>query len=151
MVVTVGPVASSAVLAWLEHARKITQLIRGELKMPFDVPWEVLDRFERAWDGWYLVADTSDVFEWSGDFAGDELRTIVQYWFNVVQYLYENTDGATLPLMPLEALAFRDALVPAVMRALAEDEDSRSFAEQAIERWPGLHSTQYPYGKAAGG
>ena len=143
--------ASSSVLAWLEQARKITQLLRGHLDLPFDVPWDVLDRFERAYDDWYLVADTTDVFEWAGDLAGDDLRLIVQYWFNVVQFLFENADGATVPLMPREALAFRNALVPAVLRALAEDEASRPFAEVALDRWPGLHSTQYPYGKAAGG
>ena len=151
MLISLGPVSSASVLAWLEQARKVTQLLRGDLELPFDVPWNVLDRFERVYDEWYVIADTTDEFVWSGELEPSELRMAVQYWFNIVQYLFENADGATVPLMPLEALAFRDELVPAVMRALAEDEASRPFADVAIERWPGLHTRQYPYGKAAGG
>lgn len=149
MQITIGPVASSSALAWIDQARKVNQLIRGDVALPFDVPWDVLERFERSFDEWYFIALDSDEFEWSGDFQRDDLRIVVQYWFNIVQFLYENTDGVTIPLLPLEAVPFRDALVPTVLGALAAEEETREFATTAEERWPGLHSTQYPYGKAA--
>jgi hypothetical protein len=83
VLVIIGPVASVSALAWLGHVRKVTKILRGDVVLPFDVPWDVIDRFESACDEWWLIADSSDVFRWSGEIETKDLELIVRYWFNV--------------------------------------------------------------------
>ena len=152
MRIEVGPCPSASVVAWTGQARAILELVRTKvIDLPFALPDDVLVAYESSLDDWDRTAAAGDPFTWVGDLDGTTVRHLVQYWVNLVQYLLENADGATIPLLPLEALPFRDALVPAITRALAEDaeRDMQVFGERTSTSWPGLRQTAYPYGKAA--
>ena len=152
MRIEVGPCPSPSVLAWTGQARAVLDLIRTRaLVLPFALPDDVLVAYEASLDEWDDVARAGDPFTWVGDLDAATVRHLVQYWVNLVQYLLENADGQTIPLMPLEGLPFRDALIPAITTALAAeaDESNHSFGERSSDQWPGLRATAYPYGKAA--
>jgi hypothetical protein len=152
MEIEVGPVPAPSALAWIGQARAVLELIRsGSLVLPFALPPDVLGAYEGVLDAWWASASLGPDFRWAGEMDGATLHHLVQYWVNLVQYLVENADGHAIPLMPIEAIPFRDALVPAITRALAADpdRDTKAFGERTSDQWPGLHLTAYPYGKAA--
>ena len=152
MRIEVGPCPSASVLAWTAQARAVLGLVRTKvIDLPFALPEDVLVAYEASLDEWDETARAADPFTWVGELDPATLHHLVQYWVNLVQYLMENADGATIPLMPLEGLAFRDVLVPAITAALAADEDQaiHRFGELTSDQWPGLRATTYPYGKAA--
>ena len=121
------------------------------IDLPFALPDDVLVAYAGSLDEWEATARVADPFTWVGDLDPATVRHLVQYWVNLVQYLVENADGRTIPLMPLEGLAFRDVLIPAITAALAAEADASNhrFGELTADQWPGLRVTTYPYGKAA--
>ena len=152
MRIEVGPCPSASVLAWTGQARAVLELVRTRvIDLPFALPDDVLAAYEANLDEWDETARTTDPFRWVGDLDAATVRHLVQYWVNLVQYLVENADGSTIPLMPLEGLPFRDALIPAITAALAAEPDptTHRFGELTKDQWPGLRDTAYPYGKAA--
>ena len=153
MRIEVGPCPSASVVAWTAQARAVLELVRSKvIDLPFALPEDVLAAYEASLGEWEDAAADRDPFLWVGDLDAATVRHLVQYWVNLVQYLVENADGVTIPLMPLEGLPFRDALVPAITRALASEDDptTQRFGETTADQWPGLRDTAYPYGKARG-
>ena len=151
MRIEVGPCPSKSVLAWTGQARAVLELVRTRaIALPFALPDDVLVAYTANLDEWDEVARAVDPFTWTGELDAATVRHLVQYWVNLVQYLVENADGDTIPLMPLEGLPFRDVLVPAITAALAAEHDqpTHRFGERTSEDWPGLRVTNYPYGKA---
>ena len=152
MRIEVGPCPSASVLAWTGQARAVLDLVRTKvIDLPFALPEDVLVADEASLDEWDETARAADPFTWVGELDPVTLHHLVQYWINLVQYLLENADGTTIPLMPLEGLAFRDVLVPAITAAMAADEDQaiHRYGELTSDQWPGLRAKTYPYGKAA--
>lgn len=152
MRIEVGPCPSTSVLAWTGQARAVLDLVRTKaIDLPFALPEDVLVAYAASLDEWEQLARVADPFTWVGDLDPATVRHLVQYWVNLVQYLVENADGQTIPLMPLEGLPFRDALIPAITNALAAeaDQSNHRFGELTSDQWPGLRVTSYPYGKAA--
>ena len=153
MRIEVGPCPSASVLAWTAQARAVLDLVRtGRIDLPLGLPDDVVLAYAASLDEWDDVARATEPFTWAGELDAATVRHLVQYWVNLVQYLVENADGRTIPLMPIEGLPFRDALIPAITKALADepDESTHRFGELTADRWPGLRVTSYPYGKAAG-
>jgi hypothetical protein len=151
MRIEVGPCPADSVLAWTGQARAVLELVRTRtIVLPFALPDDVLQSYTATLDEWDELASSTDPFVWAGDLEPATVRHLVQYWVNLVQYLVENADGSTIPLMPLEGLPFRDVLIPAITSALAAepDETTHRFGELTSDQWPGLRVTSYPYGKA---
>jgi hypothetical protein len=147
MRIEVGPCPSASVLAWTAQARAVLELIRtGAIDLPFKMTPDVLVAYEASLDEWDRTAEATDPFSWIGDLDAATVRHLVQYWVNLVQYLIENTDGRTIPLMPAEGFAFRDVLIPAITTALAAepDESNHRFGERTSGQWPGLQFPGYP-------
>ena len=152
MRIEVGPCPSASALAWTGQARAVLDLVRTKvLALPFALPDDVVVAYEASLDEWDGVARAGDPFVWVGELDGATVRHLVQYWVNLVQFLVENADGQTIPLMPVEGLPFRDVLIPAITAGLAAESDDAThrFGELTSVQWPGLGVTAYPYGKAA--
>ena len=150
MRIEVGPCPAASVVAWTGQARAVLELVRSRtIDLPFALPEDVLVSYEATLGEWEALAATEDPVRWIGELDAATVRHLVQYWVNLVQYLLENADGATIPLMPLEGLPFRDALIPAITNALASEADptTQHFGKTTGDQWPGLHATAYPYGK----
>ena len=147
MRIEVGPCPSTSVLAWTAQARAILDLIRtGAIDLPFKLPADVLVSYEASLEEWEEAAHEADPFSWTGDLDPATVRHLVQYWVNLVQYLVEHADGATIPLMPREGFAFRDVLIPAITSALAAEPDASNqhFGERTSGQWPGIQFADYP-------
>ena len=130
MRIKVGPFPSAGGQEWLQQARAYVVALRRGHSLPFSVPTEVLDVFDRHLDEWAVLART-DPFEWSAEVDVVELRTLMTYWVNLAQYLADHPELQSGG--PPEATRFYVDLTNAILGALtAEDEDARVLQE----RWP---------------
>lgn len=132
----IGPVASSSALAWLEDARKSLKAALEHPALPFEVPCEVVEGFERFMDSWMWEADSGPVFDWSEEVDPSSARHLVHHWFNVATFMTEQREARGEAPLPPEAEAFSETLVTAVMGALATEEESHDFAERVLQAWP---------------
>jgi hypothetical protein len=128
----IGPIPSEGAQEWIDQARFLVRLLRAGAEMPFAVPPEVLDEFDRYFDDWEVAAK-SDPFVWSREVDLVTLRTLMQYWLNLAQMLADHPENQP-PGSP-EARVFYRSLAAAILAELvASDPDSAPLQE----RWPHL-------------
>jgi hypothetical protein len=61
----IGPFPSVGGLEWIAQARLLVRVLRKGAPLPFAVPPEVLDEFERSFDEWAAAAsDEAQPFVW---------------------------------------------------------------------------------------
>ena len=107
-------------------------LLKAGAPMPFAVPPEVLDEFERFFEDWDRAADV-DPFVWTREVDPVLLKALMTYWFNLSQMLVDHPDNQ--PPGSTDARVFYRTLVAAILAQLS-DEDSDFKVLQ--ERWPQL-------------
>lgn len=127
----IGSVASSAVLAWTEHGRKVLEELPGREDVPFELPPETVRSLRTLLDEWMWLADGTVMFEWSCELEEIQVRTLVQYWLNIASYLARGGGYGGLK-MSEEAKPFEHALLAAVVEAFADDD----FGRRLQEMWP---------------
>lgn len=126
----IGPLPAAGGREWIDQARLLVGFLRAGAPMPFAVPSEVLDDFERYFGDWERAAET-EPFVWSREVDLVALRTLMQYWLNLAQMLADHPEFQ--PEGSLEARVFYRNLSSAILAALvAEDPDSAPLQE----RWP---------------
>ena len=128
----IGPLPSAGGHEWIAQARLLVRLLRAGAQLPFAVPPEVLDEFERYFEDWERAADV-DPFVWSREVDIVLLRGLMTYWFNLAQMLVDHPENQ--PPGSLEARVFYRNLAAAILEQLVEaDPDFRVMQE----RWPQL-------------
>ena len=128
----IGPFPSAGGQEWIAQARLLVHFLRAGAPMPFSVPPEVLDEFERYFDDWERAAEV-EPFVWSREVDLVLLRTLVTYWLNLAQMLADHPERQ--PAGSDEARVFYRTLSAAILAELVrEDPDSRVLEE----RWPQL-------------
>lgn len=127
----IGPVPSSAALAWIEHGQKVLEDIPGRDDVPFELPPETIRALRALLEEWLWAADGAVTFEWSSELEEIELRTLVQYWLNIASYLARGGGYGRLK-MSVEAVPFEHALLSSVLEALGDDD----FGRRLGEMWP---------------
>jgi hypothetical protein len=143
--VELGPLPSSSALAWIERAREILGEVRssgGQVPRSESVALgaDVLDAFSDYLDGWQKAAEAGPVFRWSGDAEPEVVEYLLHAWFNLANTLRARAEREQLPAPSPEAHDFYQALVTALLDALAAEgrEPTRAFAEELRAFWPGL-------------
>ena len=147
MIVTVGPVASEAALAWTSHIlRNLEQVRRSAASLPFQLPLDVADEFERLLKEWHTIAEGSNTFRWSADLDRAWARRLVQYWANLDALTDEEAARIGFEWSPANARPFFAALAGAVAWAFVEDDVSEPFSEflstRADEPLPGAPAAE---------
>ena len=128
----IGPFPSAGGQEWIAQARLLVGFLRAGAKLPFAVPPEVLDEFERFFEDWSAAAEV-EPFVWTREVDLVLLRPLMTYWFNLAQMLADHPEHQ--PPGSLEARVFYRTLVAAILAQLA-DEDADFKVLQ--ERWPPL-------------
>jgi hypothetical protein len=136
-VVELGPVPSTAAIAWIESARDALRSVREHRSaLPFAVPPEVVATFIAYLDDWERAARRSPVFTWAGVEDVERARMLVQYWFNI-----DSLDDVTSRRIGIrkprpEARPFLVTLVKGVVRALEQEATCQAFVHNLIRGWP---------------
>lgn len=128
----IGPFPSAGGQEWIAQARLLVGFLRAGVELPFAVPPEVLDSFERSFAEWEEAVET-DPFVWSAEVDVVEFRTLMQYWLNLAQYLADHPENQP-PGNP-EARQFYRNLVAGILAALSAADPESAVIE---ERWPFL-------------
>ena len=132
---TVGPVRSEAVLAWVENTRGILDLVREHPTLTEEtVGPEVLDLFDRLLEGWEEIARTNEQFVWRATASPAEAAQLLEAWA-VIDRIPEDWLSAhgrkwSDPL----GREYFDALTGAVLGALEAQEVTSRLAESLREQ-----------------
>jgi hypothetical protein len=130
MIVTVGPVDSAAALLWTTHTQRNLRHVRSVAKiLPFQLPLDVADEFERLLQEWKALAEQSDTFRWTADLEREWARRLVQYWANLDSLTDEEAARIGFEWSPPEARPFFAALAGGVAWAFVEDDTAEPFSE----------------------
>lgn len=140
MRVQVGPVAAGSVTIWVAYARTV---LAQALAHPHDrgaaLPEEVIAGFEAFLDEWEDLASADTEFVWIADVEAERVEFLAHAWAGIVSDLAEQAEVRGFPLAPPEGDEFYQALVAALLDALAyEGRSMMEFSEQLRDGWPGL-------------
>ena len=123
----IGPFPSAGGHEWIAQARFLVKILRSGAPLPFAVPPEVLDEFDRYFEDWEDAAAT-EPFRWSREVDLVLLRPLMTYWFNLAQMLADHPDQQP-PGSP-EARTFYRTLVAAILAALREADPTFAVLEE---------------------
>lgn len=127
MIVTIGPVCSSAALEWTASTIRNLARVRaasGDGGLPIRLPVDVADAFDALLSEWHDHAQRSETFHWSEEFDRDWVRHLVQYWANLDALSTEHAAALGLEWSPPEARPFFAALAEGVAEALSTDDEA---------------------------
>ncbi len=134
--VRLGPVPSSAAVAWVANTRQIlAALQRRPDVIGGPIRESVMAMFGRFLDVWETVAQGTEVFFWTGRANPAEVQGVVEEWARI-----DAMDDATVAALgcdwsPPEGQAFFAALTAAVVDALSDEEGTRRVAERLGGDW----------------
>lgn len=139
--VTIGPVPTSSAVAWLRAADETLRVLREDEVLA--VTWDVIAAFEEFVELFKANAALDpETFLWVGEVEDAVVRTIGLQWARIVNA----TRAGRVPSLsaaPPEAAAFYDALVTAIVTAMASGEDA-PMADAFAEAVPAFDSVRLP-------
>src|SRR4051794_17526809 len=139
MLVEVGPVPSGSVTIWVAYARTVLAQALAHLGSDAPLAEGAIEAFESFLDVWEDVAAQREVFHWSADVDAERVEYLTHVWFRLAARLAGEAEQRGYPLAPPEGEPFYQALVAAILDALAyEGRSLAEFSEQLREDWPGL-------------
>ena len=143
MLLEVGPVSSTAVVAWIDHAEAVlahASVEEVDLEAtPFDdhVPDDVYDLFAGYLRDWRPIAESTEVFTWSLEVEPEVAEYLVHAFFKLSWRTTRSSKERSH--MPAEAAVFNRHLVKRMLAALSgEGTAEAEFAEHLRSFWPGL-------------
>ena len=146
--VTIGPVPSSSTRAWVEAARRTLRTVRA--RPDLEVPAHVVDAMDAFVDEWAALAETGDVFEWSGELDSAAVRELSAHWLRLATLARERPEESDLAPAEAEGKAFYDSLATAMLTAAAADDDPEHFAEHFEALVPEFDATAAEPGAGEG-
>lgn len=140
MRVSIGPVASNSVTAWVGYARKaLAEVLDEPGGEGVWLPEDTVTTFERYLDEWEAAAAADDPVRWSAEVPSEEAEYLSHAFFRIVTNLAAQADERGYALAPDAGDEFYRALVGGFLDALeAEGHGSEEFAEHLRSFWPGL-------------
>ncbi len=118
-----GPVASDSVVMWLAYARTVlAQCITHPGMYGTRLLPDQLAAFESYLDEWDLIADRDITFHWVTDVDPDKVQALADVWMQLTEGMGVAAAKRGFELQPPEGKAFNDALVVAVLAALAAED-----------------------------
>jgi diguanylate cyclase (GGDEF)-like protein len=132
---TIGEVSSSSALAWLGYASGVLdEVVDGALDV--SVPPAIIEAMRGRITAWAVAASAGPVFRWDADEDAEVVAAIVRHWLPVAEAL-DRRAAVEGVRAPVASTPFYDALVPALLSAMAAaDEDLESVAVQLVRSWP---------------
>lgn len=120
MRVEVGPVPADSALMWLAYARTvIAQVITRPGAYGVDLKPDELAAFEAYLDEWELIANRDTTFHWVTDADPDKVKRLADTWLTLAEGMAVAARKRGYELQPPEGAPFNEALIVAVLTALA--------------------------------
>jgi CheY-like chemotaxis protein len=136
LAVHVGPVPSSAALAWITNTTAIVHAVRAAPDLPdVAIADEVYETFLRYLDAWREIAEDGDEFTWAARATAEEVERLIEAWASI-----DRIDDDQLRTLGCDWSAplgrsFYESLTTAVLRALADHERTVSLARRLEPQW----------------
>lgn len=135
--VTIGPVPATSARAWIAAAEETMSILRAQTEL--DVPWDVLEAFERYLRDWRAVADASDVFVWSDRVDERFVTRIGLHWARITSVARAGR-VPSIATAPAEAAAFYDAVATGIASALESGSTSAEIAGAFCDAVPAFET-----------
>jgi CheY-like chemotaxis protein len=134
--VQVGPVPSSAALAWITNTKGILDAVRraGEVTDQA-IEDEVLDTFTHYLDVWEAVAGTNPEFLWAARAPASEVERLVEAWASIDRIDDDRLHELGVDWSSSLGRSFFDALTAAVLRALTAHDNTVALAQRLEPQW----------------
>jgi len=134
--IRVGPVPSSAALAWVTNTRRLLDALERDPEVLDDpVPDDVLALFRSFLSQWEQVAAAGPEFRWVARAGADEVLRAVTYWAAVDDMTDEQLARLGVGWAPPEAEPFFHALTGGVLASLRRHDETRRLAARLGEQW----------------
>ena len=142
MHVTLGPVPSDSVRAWVHDARSVLASMKTD---PVDagepgvwLPPDVIETFTTYLDTWEAAAD-EETFRWDGDLSAEQAEYLMHAFFRLAHHLSETVEERGFRFMSPEGDDFYRSLVTSMVVALEQEGSSSSeFSQHLRSFWPGI-------------
>ena len=122
MRVEVGPVPAESVLMWLAYARTVlAQVITRPGAYGARLSDDDIAAFEAYLDEWELIATRDTSFHWVKDADADKVKRLADTWLRLAEGMAVEAQRRGYELQPVEGQLFNDALIEAVLVALADE------------------------------
>lgn len=134
--VKVGPLPSSAALAWIDNANQILDAVRAHPEI-LDTPVSdrVLDGLERLLRVWRDTATSSDTFAWVARARPPEVGALIR-GFAAINRIPEDRLAALGCRRPTgEAATFLDALTSGILAAVQQHNAGSELAATLRRQW----------------
>lgn len=142
MHVTLGPIPSPSVRAWVTDARSVLEKMAAEPAEPGQegvwLPADVVETFLTYLAMWEKAASGDD-FRWEGEIATEQAEYLMHAFFRLAHYLSETLEDRGYRYMSEAGDEFYRALVTSMVEALEHEGTSSSeFSQHLRSFWPGL-------------
>lgn len=113
---------SDSVLMWLAYARTVLAQVITRRNTYGIVPTEDdVAAFEAYLDEWDLLANRDPEFLWVTDADPDKVKRLADTWLHLAEGMADAAQERGYELQPSEGKPFNDALIVAVLTALASE------------------------------
>ena len=134
--VTIGPVSSRSVLAWVDVSRRFLMVVdQSREKLPFHLPVDALHQMYDYFDEWERLARRSETFLWSVNEDPVRVHALLNYGYNLAIVADELRERLPIPDAVPEGQPFEEAMLRGFTDALAAHDDA-DFARRIVEQWP---------------
>ena len=113
---------SDSVLMWLAYARTIlAQCLTEPGRYGVRLRAHEVAAFEAYLDEWDLIANRDMSFHWVTDADPDKVKALADVWYQLTEGMGAEAAKRGYELQPPEGKPFNDALIVAVLEALAAE------------------------------
>jgi hypothetical protein len=114
--ITLGPLPSEAVVAWVANSARLLDLLPSESApgLPIETASDMHDLLRE----WHVKALTEPVFEWRRQIDPAQLALLVGHWHRLACRVADEAQRGNLPIADPVARPFYEALVAAALDGL---------------------------------
>lgn len=107
---------------WLAYSRTVlAQIITRPGAYGVDLSEPVIAAFESYLDEWELIANRDTEFHWVTDADPDKVKSLADTWLKLGDGMAAEAAKRGYALQPPESVRFNEALIVAVLEALASE------------------------------
>lgn len=134
--VRVGPVPSTAAVAWVDNSSAILEAFVAHPEV-LEAPLVEADvaRFRQLLDLWRRTASARETFCWVGTAAREEVERLVRVWAALDSVSDEQIAALGCSWSPPEGRPFYEALTGGVLAALDRHQETQGLARMLSQKW----------------
>lgn len=134
--VKIGPIPSSAAIAWIDNAVRIVAAVRASPEvLDRSVPTEVFDAFDRFLRVWRDIAGANDEFFWAARADPNEVSDILESWAAIGRIPDERLAELGCERGLPAGRPFFEAVTQAILESVQQFDSSSALAATLARQW----------------